>query len=204
MKQWCSVIDTGGVIKRVSPDECRSMLREQRKQLSLDLVKKKSAIISEKIMASADFLTSQHMAYYLSHENEIDLSQVAVHALNLKKSLYLPVFSAPHFLTFCRVDPNTQYRKNKFGILEPISTESISVDQLDLMFVPLVAFDAFCNRMGRGLGCYDRYLQASHPCKLMGVAYEFQKIAKIEPEVWDVAMDGVVTESAIYTKNERR
>ena len=198
MKRWCSVIDKGGVIKPVSPDECRFMLREQRKQLSFEVVTKISAIVSEKIMASTDFLNSQHIAYYLSHENEIDLSQVAVRALELKKSLYLPVFSAPHFLTFYRVDHNTQYQKNKFGILEPISKDSISVDQLDLMLVPLVAFDAFCNRMGRGLGCYDRYLQASHQCKLMGVAYDFQKIAKIESETWDVAMDCVVTENAIY------
>ncbi|MDP1573923.1 MAG: 5-formyltetrahydrofolate cyclo-ligase [Coxiellaceae bacterium] len=202
MKRWCSVEVKGAAIQRVSPKACRVMLREQRKQLLPDVVKKASLLVSEKIMASADFLNSNHIAYYLPHENEIDLSQVFIHALALKKSVYLPVFYAPHDLKFYRVDKNTPYQKNKLGILEPVSNDLISVDQLDLMVIPLVAFDACCHRLGRGLGCYDRYLQAAHHCKRIGVAYEFQKILEIQPEAWDVPMDYIVTERADY-KTER-
>lgn len=177
----------------------RQALRQTRKDLSQDFVREASRIISDKIIATTAFQHSQHIAYYLPHENEVDLSRVATQALALQKQLYLPVFSAPHHLHFYRVDKHTTYQKNKFGILEPISDVLIEIDQLDLMLIPLVAFDDRGYRMGRGLGCYDRYLARAHDCLCFGVAYECQRVSSISAEVWDIPMTAIITERGQYT-----
>jgi 5-formyltetrahydrofolate cyclo-ligase len=52
-----------------------------------------------------------------------------------------------------------------------------------------------------GAGYYDRTFANIKNTKLLGVAYQFQRIDFINPEPWDVALDAVVTESAIYRRN---
>lgn len=174
--------------------DLRKILREKRKNLSLNFVAAASEKICKKILASADFRRAKNIAYYLSHENEVDLSYFSEQALREKKNLYLPVFSKPHFLHFYRVTEKTVFQKNQFGILEPISQEFISPDQIDLMLIPVVTFDESRHRLGRGLGCYDRYLAGATSCKKIGVAYEFQKTVYISAEKWDIEMDEIVTE----------
>jgi 5-formyltetrahydrofolate cyclo-ligase len=95
---------------------------------------------------------------------------------------------------------------NQFSIPEP----SIRLRQptkpwaLDLVIMPLVAFDADCNRLGMGGGYYDRtfaYLNKRRFWRkpiLIGVAHECQRVANLESEVWDIPLDAVVTEEKIY------
>lgn len=182
MKSWCNSV------------RLREECRDKRKALSSEFVSLASQKISEKILASSFFKKANHIAYYLSHENEVDLNAFAKIALSQGKKLYLPIFNKPHHLHFYQVDENTHYQKNQFGILEPISSALITLDKLDLMLIPLVAFDKQGNRLGRGLGCYDRYLQHNKHCKLVGVAYDFQCVDKLDAKAWDVRLDAVVTE----------
>ncbi|OGT48465.1 MAG: 5-formyltetrahydrofolate cyclo-ligase [Gammaproteobacteria bacterium RIFCSPHIGHO2_12_FULL_38_11] len=185
----------------------RHSLRAKRKQLSADNVMDASLSVAEKIIHLPEFLNSQHIAYYLPHENEIDTQLITEYARDLGKSLYLPIFSGENNLNFYPVNDYTQYKINKWGIAEPIVSEEFPVfhNQFDLILIPLVAFDMHCNRLGRGAGCYDRYLaftleksKEDRPA-LIGLAYEFQKITDIIQEKWDVPMDFIVTERAIYS-----
>ena len=115
----------------------------------------------------------------------------------------MPVISDQTELQFYVINSNTSFKKNKFGIDEPIikNQKPISPDQLDLILMPLVAFDQNGNRLGRGAGFYDRALQFAknklHDQRpiLIGLAYEFQKVDHLIPESWDIKMDLVVTES---------
>lgn len=185
----------------------RKTLRTHRKNLSQDQVQAISKKIVEKLIQLPEFLNSNNIAYYISDENEIDLACLADHAHKLKKSLYLPIFSEKNKLDFYSIHSSTRFLKNKLGIDEPVisNQSAISPQLLDLMLIPLVAFDAQCHRMGRGMGCYDRYLafvknvpRDQRPT-LMGVAYEFQKVEKLISESWDISMDYVVTEQRIYS-----
>ena len=184
----------------------RAQIRARRKQLSSDFVMSASRAISEKMIQLPVFLNSQHIAYYLPNENEIDTRFIAQNALLAEKQLYLPVF-LNNLIHFYPVDAKTQYQKNQFGIDEPcVLEESVPVTQFDLMIIPLVLFDAQGHRVGRGAGCYDRFLANVFDNKnrpvLIGLAYEFQKIESIVAEKWDVPMDYVVTENEIYTRDE--
>lgn len=187
----------------------RNAIRTQRKNLSSDQVQSISQKISEKIIQLPEFLQSQHIAYYISNENEIDPAEIIHHAKKLNKSFYLPIISEKNKLNFYLTNTNTQFIKNKFNIDEPIikNQEPVLPEDLNLILVPLVAFDQHCNRLGRGMGFYDSYLQFTKNVPqnkrptLIGLAYEFQKVEKLNPESWDVPMDFVVTEKNIYSSS---
>lgn len=71
----------------------------------------------------------------------------------------------------------------------------------DLILVPLVAFDANFNRVGQGGGHYDRYLAANPSLLRIGIAWDFQRVDAIKPQLWDVPLDAILTEKAFYVKD---
>lgn len=81
---------------------------------------------------------------------------------------------------------------------------STPVRRLDVILLPLVAVDARGWRLGSGAGFYDRslahlrYGRRWRRPRLIGVAYEFQRVAQLEPQPWDVPLDAVVTERGFY------
>ena len=157
--------------------QLRQSLRNQRKQLSAEIVSQASTSISKKIISLPEFLNSEHIAFYFSNENEIDPAEIAHHAQQKNKKIYFPVFGNKQ-LFFYRVDQNTKYIKNQFNILEPVHSKKdfCPIEKIDLFLIPLVAFDAQCHRIGRGAGCYDRALASRQKnATLIGLAYEFQR-----------------------------
>jgi len=74
---------------------------------------------------------------------------------------------------------------------------------LDIALVPLVAFDDYGRRLGMGGGYYDRtfaYLRHREHWrrpKLIGVAFEFQRVAELPAQPWDVPLDGIITEKGL-------
>lgn len=81
------------------------------------------------------------------------------------------------------------------GILEPpADAPEIDPSEIDLAFIPGVAFDAEGGRLGRGKGYYDRLLPLLD-CPLVGVAFSWQMVDKVPTDPWDAKMDMVVTDS---------
>jgi 5-formyltetrahydrofolate cyclo-ligase len=116
------------------------------------------------------------------------------------KKCYLPLLSQENHLQFALYQPNDELSTNQFGIPEPLAAaEKISAEQLDLVIMPLVAFDFFGHRLGTGGGYYDRtfaFKQNTETSKpfLLGFAYAAQQALLLPFEQWDVLLDGVVTE----------
>lgn len=176
----------------------RQQLREQRKALSPALVQAASLQVANRCMAQSIFQAAEKIGYYSAHENEIDPTVIFKQANLLGKKAYFPVMQG-NSLQFLAVTSSTCFAENAYGILEPSSGERIDADELDLIFVPVVAFNALCHRLGRGKGCYDRALQqACHP-HLVGLAYAFQWVSDIKAASWDVALDVVITEERVYS-----
>ena len=118
----------------------------------------------------------------------------------------LPVVRQDRKLDFAAFEPDTQLGPNKYGIPEPVAGRPACIQprQLDLVLMPLVAFDATGNRLGMGGGYYDRtfsYLRyRSHWRKpfLAGIAFDFQQVPAIAARQWDVPLGKVVTDKAVY------
>lgn len=98
--------------------------------------------------------------------------------------------------------PEDRLRQGAFGIMEPADAPPVVPD---VVLVPVVAFDAGCNRLGYGAGFYDRTLaaiRAEGKVLAAGIGCEAQKFDSVPAEGHDVAMDMIVTEKAVYRRKE--
>lgn len=88
---------------------------------------------------------------------------------------------------------------NKFDIPEPIQGKIISAEQIDLVFVPLLAFDKKGNRVGYGKGFYDRFLTNCRPdVKKVGLSY-FDPVEEIyDLNKFDIKMDACICPDNIW------
>ena len=84
-------------------------------------------------------------------------------------------------------------------IREPQGGRLIRPQALDVILVPLVAFDAQCRRLGHGAGYYDRYLAQTDALRI-GVGFACQKVDAIHALPHDIAMDLIVTEEEILSQ----
>ncbi len=99
-------------------------------------------------------------------------------------------------------------REGKFG-LEPKDPLTVIIpSRLDLVFTPLVAFDANLNRLGYGKGFYDRFFN-SHKIPLkIGLAFEFQRIEEstvnvFESDSTNVPLDYIITDERVYVRDQK-
>ncbi len=163
------------------------------------------------LTCSTLFRNSKKIALYLETDGEIAISQLLPLIHSNKKRTYLPVLRPipPNRLWFSEYRVSDKLIRNKYHIREPNirQRKPIHPHGLDLVLVPLVAFDCNCNRIGMGGGFYDRtfaYLKTrntwSKP-KLIGVAHELQRVTQIQTNFWDIPLDGVVTESNFYLRD---
>lgn len=168
----------------------RALSREEQRQASLNLCENLQPFITPLV---------KNVALYLANDGEIS-PDTFIKSLWLNKiDVYLPVlhpFSKGNLL-FLRFDQHTQMQVNKYGISEPALDvrQVCPVADIDIMFTPLVAFDAQGNRMGMGGGYYDRTLAQQPQLTTIGLAHDCQQVDKLTTQPWDMPMNGIVTPS---------
>ncbi len=188
-----------------SRQDIRKLIREQRKKLSTQEQLKASIATCSLLHDSVLFQESQHIAFYIANDGEIDPAPLMEKAFQLNKHCYLPILHTNKIghLGFTEFQKGDALVKNKYGIPEPSNRDEIESVQLDIVFVPLVAFDINGNRLGMGKGYYDKTFEFlkdanRHKPKLIGLAHEFQRYDRINAESWDIPLDCIVTEKKIY------
>jgi len=188
--------------------DLRQNLRARRRALSADEQRQAARRLAVNLTGTRLFLTSRRVACYLPNDGEIDSAPVIEHIRRLRKILYLPVLSrlSHDRLWFAEAGPKTKLVSNRFGIPEPVvrSRDLVRAQELDLILMPLVGFDDKGNRLGMGGGFYDRSLEflrhRNHWRKphLLGIAYDFQRVNGLVADPWDVPLQGVITDQAVY------
>ncbi|WP_423063094.1 5-formyltetrahydrofolate cyclo-ligase [Candidiatus Paracoxiella cheracis] len=186
----------------------RQLLRHQRRELPIAEKINAAEKIAQRVFSLPEFTRSQHIAFYIAHDGEVDPHLIMAYAEKNNKDAYLPALAlkSEHHLEFYRYRNGDTLVINRFGIGEPDTKtqQHIVPKALDCVFLPLVAFDKNGNRIGRGAGYYDRTFaflheadQKNKPC-LIALAYDFQKIPSIDPAEWDIPLDLIVTEEHVY------
>lgn len=97
------------------------------------------------------------------------------------------------------VDDDTDFKKNKYGIAEPVNGTFINATELDMIFVPLLVFDKSGYRVGYGKGFYDRFLPSCRSNSLKtGFSY-FEPVAPVSDiDQFDVPLNTGITPAQIY------
>lgn len=171
-----------------------------RKTLPQSYQQEASHQICARIQTFETYHTAKHIALYRAIRGEIILDDIYQSALSQGKHCYFPVLNNNQTLAFLPTTNTSHFSNNRFGIAEPALDRALarSIDQLDLIFIPLVAFDRYGTRLGMGKGYYDKTLACPQKPLLIGVAYEFQRRSYIAPEPWDIPLDLVFTEYRTY------
>lgn len=188
----------------------RQQLRAERRALPLAKQQQAARQLAHRVSALRLFVHAHHLATYLAFAGEADPAPLVERAWALGKRVYLPVLgeSSARRLWFAPYQPETVLEPNRYGIPEPQVTPDhwLAPHCLDLVLVPLVAFASDGSRLGMGGGYYDRTFafrrnpsHLPHP-RLLGLAYEFQKVATLPRQPWDVPLDGIATEQALYIR----
>lgn len=164
-----------------------------------------STLVSDHLVASHFFLQATHIACYFSTQDELDTTRIITAVLNDDKNCYLPVVANNiEVMQFAHYDDKTLLHQNRYGILEPLFPDYINIALLDIVLMPLVAFDKRGYRLGMGGGYYDKtfsfLVSKARPAKplLMGLAYAKQETAMIPEDVFDVTLDAIITEHGIH------
>ena len=183
----------------------RKQKREQRKNLSTPEQTQHAQQLAEQVLQHPAFIDSQSIAAYLANDGEINPMLIIEQAWRMGKKVYLPVLSAhENSLLFAHYEAGAAMCRNEFGIDEPDSAAEhwLKAEHMDLIFLPLVAFDEQANRMGMGGGFYDRSLanirEREKTTHLIGLAHEIQKTPQLEVQSWDIPLYAVATEAAFY------
>lgn len=183
----------------------RKTLRAARLSLSSEKVLLHSRAIIATISALASYRHAHQVGCYFPVQNEIDLTPLILTAWNMQKKIYLPIISEHNDMDFYAYTQTTPLVKNRYGIAEPSQTANLSIapQDLDLLLIPLVAFDANRNRLGQGMGFYDRYLSQYQKTKkrpiTIGVGYELQKVTHVPTDTGDIPLDIIVSEKQVYS-----
>lgn len=107
--------------------------------------------------------------------------------------------SSPGEMKAIQATDDTKFRKNQYNIYEPEEGNEVSASGIDIIFVPLLAFDKKGYRVGYGKGFYDRYLQyCRKDCIKIGFSY-FEPLDIIDdPHEFDVPLNLCLTPAAAY------
>lgn len=189
----------------------RRRLRLDRNALHPAQQQRHALALARRLGRRGVFLRARRVGAYWSADGEIDPFPLLRIAHTRKKRCFLPVLRRhPHRkLWFLQYRPGDELTKNCYGIPEPrLRNRRVRLPwALDLLLVPLVGFDANCNRLGMGGGYYDRTLaylrQRQHWRRplLVGIAHECQRVDALKTNPWDVPLDLVATEERLYVRN---
>lgn len=147
------------LIQQITKQELRKQYRAIRNGVSANVRSRESKAVCRQMTENAIYGAADAVFCYLSYGSELETDSLVQRAWSDGKLVAVPVIKGRE-MNFCRIYPETEYRLNEYGILEPVTEEDVNQDSLSsvLMILPGLCYDKFKGRIGYGGGYYDRYL----------------------------------------------
>lgn len=185
----------------------RREMRRRRRAVSRSESRQAGIRLASSLHSHPAFCRSPRVAVYLRNDGEIDTSHLIQRLRQRGVEVFLPVLHPlkKGHLAFIRYDSNTPMRRNCYGIAEPDFRygQKVPARFLSTICLPLVAFDESGNRIGMGGGYYDRTLafcrRPGVRPRLIGCAYEFQKLPALPADGWDIPLSAIATNARLRT-----
>jgi 5-formyltetrahydrofolate cyclo-ligase len=182
--------------------ELRSKYKLLRNNLSYEEIAARSLAIANRILQLNVWdKTYYHLFLTIEEQKEID-TEFILHVLAGKDKEVVvsksdfETFEMSHFL----LTDNTKFKTNHYNIPEPINGLEVPVEKIEVVFVPLLAFDKKGNRVGYGKGFYDKFLSKCSG-EVIKVGMSFFEAEPLIPDVSqnDIRLNFCVTPEKIYT-----
>lgn len=181
--------------------ELRKLYKEKRAKLSLKDLDEKSIAIANKALELPiwDYIY-YHVFLSIATQNEIQ-TEYLLHILHAKdKEIVVPKsnFNDASMVHYLLTD-NTLIKKNAYGIPEPVTGLEVPETTLEVIFIPLLAFDLKGNRVGYGKGFYDAFLAKVNPNTIkIGLSFFEAEPAISDVHASDIGLDYCITPDKIY------
>lgn len=183
-------------------DELRKIFLAKRKALSTKEIELNTQKISEQFFNHVQLAGIKNIHLYLPIENKQEPNTwLLVERIQKERPqirITIPRIQGEEMDSVLFED-RTQLSQNQWGILEPTRGGVIEPDEIDLIVVPLLAFDLNGHRIGYGKGYYDKYLKKCKPGSLKVGLSHFGPTDPIEVGPYDVALSMCVTPTKTYT-----
>ncbi len=187
---------------RMTKKELRIKYKALRNAMTVDEVEDKSLAIANRLL-HLDIWDKTYFHLFLSIEEHKEIQTEYLLQVLAGKDKDV-IVSKSDFescsMTHYLLTDNTRLKKNDYGIPEPVDGIMVPDDKIDVVFVPLLAFDTTGHRSGYGKGFYDRFLAN---CKTdvikIGLSFfeaEQEKISDVNPT--DIILDYCVTPDKVY------
>lgn len=140
--------------------ELRAKYKALRQELSLDEIEDKSLTIANRILQLDIWdKTYFHLFLTIEEQNEVETEFVLQILAGYDKEIVVAKsnFETLEMTNYLLTD-NTKFQKNEYNIYEPVDGIEVPNAKIDVVFVPLLAYDKIGNRVGYGKGFYDKFL----------------------------------------------
>ncbi len=166
----------------------------------------RSALVGKQVLLMPAYMAAKKVLFFAALPDEVETRGLMAAALAGGKEVFLPRTHVESGTLTAHAVREIEHdlTPGAYGIFEPRDAGRVPVAALDLMLVPGLAFDARCRRLGRGKGFYDRFL-ADEECSAFrcGLTFDFQIAAEVPAGPRDVPLDAVVSETRVYTCQNR-
>lgn len=183
----------------------RKKYKKLREELSAQEVSERSLDISDTLIQSFD-LNDKFVHTYLPIFDQIEINTWLT--VDRLMSIANVVVARADFDTYdmehVLLTNEVPVEQSEWGIPEPIGGELVPVNKIDVVLVPLLAFDKKGYRVGYGKGFYDKFLAQTKPDAIkIGLSF-FEVEDELIDDVteWDVPLDYCVTPQNLYKFKE--
>jgi len=178
----------------LTKSEIRSKILLKLKTQKEETRERKSRVILRKLFRQEEFVKAKVVMFYIAFDGEVNTGEMIKAAQRLGKTVTVPVCRKDSLtLRPCVLDQDTGLEKGPYGVYEPKCRKFVNLEDLDLLVVPGVAFDKKGTRLGRGKGCYDRFLEKiPGDTPAVGLAFDFQILPKLPASAHDVSVKKVL------------
>lgn len=189
-------------IFKMNKTELRQKYKALRNSLSENEVEEMSLAVANKILTIPLWeKTYFHIFLPISEQKEVN-TEFILHLLSGKdKEIIISKadFTTRNMTHFLLTD-NTKIKKNKYNIPEPVDGIEVPSNKIDVVFVPLLAFDKKGHRVGYGKGFYDKFLSECKP-DVIKIGLSFFEPEEIIEDVFegDIQLDYCVTPNSIHS-----
>lgn len=156
----------------------------------------KSKRIYEFLFKNTDILKYNNICTYMSAFNEPDTFPIINELINKKKNVCVPITNKDNKTLSLSLINNMNLKKGAYNIYEPSDIIAVDFKFPEIILIPGIAFDYNKNRIGFGMGYYDKLLKECKAFKI-GLCYDFQLTKEITAEKHDIKMDMLITDNQI-------